>query len=716
MSTTGTGRGLAGTLRPARPEALRTHYLLDPAAAGVSALLRGNPTPAPVVQLNLASAVVLQPDGALPLGRQRVDLAIGHARFHGLGAHVEALDEPATMYASLRFLDMQPEQARQILRMLHDLLHRGIAQLPRTSIRSAEVMTAPEDLRRACASLFQHGSPLIVRSRTGAQWHGHAVGVDDGPLPLVLRHPGPRIEPPVALDVLGYNTVFRMRVERADERPDGTLQVAMPSAIERFGHRMRRRALPPQGLCVRFQHPLWPGEELVRPLRDIGTRGIGVQTDPDKDLLFVGLRLPRVEIVLHGKVIVQGAGLVCHVSWPPPSVARGLVWPAFAGLALAMPDEASDRRWLATVHNQLHPTARCGAYWRDFSWHVYERSGYFELSGKRPAEFASKRPDFATSSQRLDEAPWMGVQAVWPSPRGIEATFTFVKIYKRTWFGFQLAKWPGGKDVAAPSQQVLLDLYLRVFEHMQHDTQMRWVAGYLEANVKWNQVAQFAWARSKARPGGTVLRDFRLLEAETARFVKRNPRPAGAHPTVEVQAASPNQQEALAQHIASIRGDSWRDVLDLAPGRFALDDVEKLWRVAGLHRQRRVLVVCRERVVMAAAIVECGQDGVSLFSLLDGVRLFAMTTAGEEAFPALLHAAASWYAELQKPRFCVFFDELDDSEGLARYLGLGLRDLGPGKLWAVHRDELPDFLEHVHGLLAPKRSATHGSQGGANRA
>ncbi len=34
-------------------------------------------------------------------------------------------------------------------------------------------------------------------------------------------------------------------------------------------------------------------------------------------------------------------------------------------------------------------------------------------------------------------------------------------------------------------------------------------------------------------------------------------------------------------------------------------------------------------------------------------------------------------------------------------LALGLRDLGHGKLWAISRQLLPDFLEHVATLLAP---------------
>jgi len=97
-------------------------------------------------------------------------------------------------------------------------------------------------------------------------------------------------------------------------------------------------------------------------------------------------------------------------------------------------------------------------------------------------------------------------------------------------------------------------------------------------------------------------------------------------------------------------------------------------------------------------MAETGEDGVSLFSLLDGVRLFALEPGGERHFGGLLDEARAWYRQVQRPRFCVF----DEGADPAPLLDLGLTDLGPGKLWAVSRDLLPDFLEHVHTLLAPR--------------
>ena len=256
------------------------------------------------------------------------------------------------------------------------------------------------------------------------------------------------------------------------------------------------------------------------------------------------------------------------------------IWPAFAGLALVPIDEASDRRWLATVHQHLHPVARSGAFWRDFSWDVHERSGYFNLSGKAPLDFDHARPDYSAASQRLDAAPWLGIQAVWPSPRGVEATFTFVKIYAHTWFGFQLAKWPGGKDVAAPSRVVLRDLYLRVFEHMQHDLGMRWVAGYLEANVKWNQLAQFTWAE-RIGTDQAVLWPFRLLEAQTERAGDEADRPRTASGDVEIGGLQPAELPAVAAAIEAQRSPQWCDVLDLNEARMDLAATAELWQAAG---------------------------------------------------------------------------------------------------------------------------------------
>ena len=101
---------------------------------------------------------------------------------------------------------------------------------------------------------------------------------------------------------------------------------------------------------------------------------------------------------------------------------------------------------------------------------------------------------------------------------------------------------------------------------------------------------------------------------------------------------------------------------------------------------------------MAATILETGETGSNLFRLLDAVRLFSMSPGGEDAFVPLLDAARDWYAARGKSTFTVLDEDRDDAMAeRAR-----LRDLGDGNLWMISSLLLPEYIEHIYELTAPR--------------
>jgi len=560
-------------------ESLRLHYALDAALCPVRARLGGLAEPLTVVQLNLDTAVV-RADGVSVVDGAELELTlmVGYAEFSGLAATALAFDQGDGALLGLRYKGLRRGDAERLLQLLHGLLERGEATGPRTPWRAAELVEGQRAIGKTCLALCAHRAEVTATTAAGGVWKGtaHRV-VQPHPLPLRVAWDGPAPFPPLDIAIAGYNSLFRFRATAAD-LVERELRLALPTAIERVRHRQRRRVPAQSGMSCRFRHPLWPDREVVRGVRDVGTTGMALWSDADADLLYPGLRIGRVEISLQGAVVCSGPAVVCHVTRLPGSVAFDGLHDSICGLAFRSDHDGGDERWLRLVHRRLHPVARSGAFFKDFSWHVYETSGYFELSGKEAADFDALAPAYDISAKRLDAAPWLGIQAVWPSGRGVEATFTFVKVYSGTWFGFQLAKWPGGKDKRASTQRVLLGLYLRAFEHMQHDPAMRWVAGYLEAQVPWNEVAQFAWARGRDAQQEVCLLDFRLLEGDAA---------DRGHDRSAIGPATGEELAVLHDHLARTRSKPWRDCLDLTRRRFPLDDTRLLWESAGMTRERR---------------------------------------------------------------------------------------------------------------------------------
>ncbi len=580
---------------------------------------------------------------------------------------------------------------------LHDLLTmlvaRGVLTAEKTVIARASTVEEPAEIRRQLRALAAYGATGTLLPADGMPWPVQLRECGDGPLPLRLRLAGPAPEPLFQVALVGYNAVFRLAAE-SGELERGWLSLAMPERIAVVRRRWRRRARAPAGLALAFRHPLWPRTEEVRRLRDVSTNGVGAWIFPEADLLEPGITLRKAAILYHGEVVCEGDAVVRHVSELAASLTDGEGGAALCGLTFAPGSAGDDARLRNLVHLLLNPNTRSGAAWSLQSWRVYTDSGYFHLSGKEPLQFTGLRSSFRQVSRGLDAAPWLGCQAVWPSDRGVEATFTFVKVYSGTWFGYQLAKSPDRMDPGvAPSRQVLRELYMRIFEHMQHDDGLRWVAGYLEASVPWNQIAQFAWAKQRLASGDVCLRDFTLLEGRCEAMTAEPPR------GVTVQSASPTTVATLLAHLREHRSRAWCEVLDLTEAEMDMHTIEWLWQGAGLQRKRRIIEARRDDTLLAAAIVETGETGASLFSLLDSVRLWDLRDgAGESCFPALLAAAARGFTTLGKDRFVVYNEDWPQDQALAA----GLTDLGHGKLWAVARSLLPDFLESITSLLPPR--------------
>lgn len=680
-------------------------YAVAPARISLFLRLGEHGMPLPVerlglfeVRCRLAAGDGVEPSPGAADGRVAVTLVLGYRSIGPIAASVEVAPRQGdAALLRVRLLHDDLAAAVALQDVITSLLARGVLVPQRTRIARSSTLTAAKPIAQLLRALAGYRAQGLLLPAHGAPWPARLVGYDpDAPLPLSVELRGPPPEPLFALEFVGYNAVVRMVAAQSEQQP-GLLRVGLPASLAVVRRRWRRRALAPEGLALAYRHPSWPRNERVRRLRDVSTYGLGVWIYPEADLLDPGTVLPNVAVLYRGEVVCEGEATVRHVTELPATLDES--GEALCGLSFTPGSSGDDARWLNLVHHLLNPNTRSGATWSLQSWKVYQNSGYFHLSGKEPVQFERLRGSFRQVSRGLDAAPWLGCQAVWPSDRGVEATFTFVKVYSGTWFGYQLAKSPDRPDPGAGDpRQVLRELYFRVFEHMQHDRGLRWVAGYLEGSVPWNQVAQFAWAEQRLASGDVCLVDFSLMEGMVAEFRAAPP------PGVTIGAADAGARATLLAHLEATRTRAWRSALDLTPEALDFGVIRGLWRDAGLRRERGLVAAyvddAGDRRAIAAAVVEMGETGASLFSLLDSVRVFDLSEdgRGRACFPALLASAAHSFAQLGKDRFVLYRERWDEAEALAA----GLRDLGHGRFWAIARELLPDFLEHIASLLPPR--------------
>ncbi|MBK9072775.1 MAG: hypothetical protein IPL79_17510 [Myxococcales bacterium] len=366
----------------------------------------------------------------------------------------------------------------------------------------------------------------------------------------------------------------------------------------------------------------------------------------------------------------------------------------YSGEVTATEDDA----WHRLVMQTLNPYTQQGRQWAAAQWALYERAGYFSLSNKQPEHFVELRGQFERVCDRLDDMPHLACSIVWPATGKSEliATATMFRVYAHTWMGFQLAKITGSFD-GFSGREILRRTLLHCYEHMQrHDDGVRYVAMLVQAKRTWSAYFMYELPLRYVDDGYAAIVRFRALVVEVA-----TPFDAAPSAHAAVGPASPEDAAALAEAIGALRPAMYCEAFDLTPARMGFGDIAAPWHAAGLARQRAVFVARADGELVCGAVLELAQDGVHLFGLLDVMRVYPVRPGGEAYVSALIAAAQAWFAAQGKARFVLM---LEDDAWLGEAQRAACVDMGESDAVILSVDRLPEFLEHLYEITAPRTS------------
>jgi hypothetical protein len=608
------------------------------------------------------------------------------------GAYIRTDSDAANGPVGLQLVGVTLEQGRGILAFLSDALRVGVAEPAASALPVQDTIRDAERIRSIFVAICASGNKGVLR-RQGRpvvrmvleRFHG-ATGQ------LEWRTEEPDLDwgsAPYDIDVIGYNSAYRMRAEAGEAQGD-RLFTALPTELFRIRHRWHRRVAAPEGVHARFHHPLWRELGLVRrEVVDLSFSGLCLRCKP-QDLLFPGLLPPLIELELGEGQRVSVRGEIRFVS----SVREdGTV---LCGLSV-LPYSSDEARWVRFVSQTMCPATRTSEGLVDELWDLFNRSGFFSLGGSTPAEFDELKQNFASLAKKAAEVPQLFCNAVWPSERGIEATLSFTKPYRNAWLGHQVAKRPGKPPAGVQEAGAIMrDIYLRTFEHPQSDPDFHWVVAYVEALNPWINKAHVKYAQRQMELGSGLAytRKIQKMKAYSHEL-------SGRDHGFDVGPATPGELSLLAATISHQFPECYTEALDLTRDRLDLGPVTQKWKSFGMERERNVLVARRHGIPYAAAIVELGQLGANLFRLLDNTRMFSLLGEGPRAYAALMDAARRWYAARNRPSFLY----LREDEGGDYVQECGLHDGPDPYLWIISSKLVPDFLEHISELTIGRRGA-----------
>jgi hypothetical protein len=602
-----------------------------------------------------------------------------------VAVHAADGDEPPLV--GLQLIGVSLPIGRQILNLVNALIARGAAEPARSLVMSREHIDAPDRIKALVSMLVHTGGAGVLK---GADVPVQAVRVETEPEGRITwQSPKEWGEPPYSIEMVGYNSIHCLSVPTATRGADDLITTPLPAYVERVRRRWFRRVQVTGEVTVQFRHPLWPELSVPpRKVRDISYAGLSFEADRDEDLVFPGLEIAEMVVDVGDELVIRLRGQVRFVAAPKEKGEMVL-----CGMSITPRSVSDEPRWMQLVSRELHGTLKSGIGAPEPVWHLLEQSGYFQLSGKSPTHFDALKMPFMEVGTRGNASPRISYQVAWPSSRGVEASISLLKAYHGTWMVHQLAKRPGRAPGVVDSRQILRDVYLRALEHPQFDPDFHWMIAYVDATVAWSRTCHLDFAVRHESTGLSLCRPFRLMEGSVPEWSD------GPLYDFEIEKATPEEEDMLLAYVRSIRPETFTEAIDFTPDLLQLNMVTRMWGEIGFDRERAFLVARRKWQPLAMAVVESGETGTNLFRLLDNVRLFSLGEGGKAAFPALLSAARSWYLAKGKTSF-IYLHEHEDDDAIRN---VRLRTLGEGAFWVIHALLLPDFVEHVYELTAPRK-------------
>ena len=543
---------------------------------------------------------------------------------------------------------------------------------------------------------FAHFRALARTSSVGRVLSGEAHGTRITALPkpstssdgLRWKFDGAPWKGSVAVELGGMLSLYRFDLEFRGQI-DGRLTTPTPAAIERIRTRRHVRLLAPPHVKLRYLAR--DDRRVERAIVDVSRQGLAF-TVSARDALPPGSEIAEAVIDWQSRLRICGRLVVRHISEQFGEGAK------VAGCTFIPQTQDDEFHLRAELEQLMESGTRIGRGWTRDLWELFEKSGYFTLSNKRPADFVSLRQAFETTGRKLAESPGFGVQIVRPSGRGLEASASVIALNSHAVFLYHVARRHGTPPPGVNGRDILFDLYERVARWVSENEYARWLIVWVQDAARFPKSLHLDFAARHDDGHRASVVKFRALEVPVNRDDESQVRTLSTIPRIhggrgDWSIRHPTNEEL--NQIGSAAAARFPPCFVAAHALFApFEPTWKRWNDAGLMRGRDIIVAARGGRIEAAAIVECAEAGLHLFGLLDVVRIIPLGSSAEEASSALLNRARHLFSQLKKS----FFIYACEPDVPRERWPLGCVDLGLTHCTVISSELLPQFAQHIWEL------------------
>jgi hypothetical protein len=415
--------------------------------------------------------------------------------------------------------------------------------------------------------------------------------------------------------------------------------------------------------------------------------GASFDVDLERDLLPIGLRVPRIDLQMGGEVI-RLSGRVRNLV----RTSRG----SRCGIELDPVDDATHRQLSdAIVRNRYPMLEDAGHAGFDELWQFFRESGFVDSEKEALLEpvLGEVRRTFdalAACSGRVARSMMIRENGL------IVAHIAGLRAYRRTWMIHHLAALQGRHVGGIASEAAT--------EYLVHNTDFEYLRAWFYARARFPVRMFGGFARKVADPRLSDLRRVAhgLIPVD-ARFDR-------APADIAVQEAGDHDLATVERYFVAHERPLLVRAEDLTRGGLKLDTVRRSYEREGVERRRMVLMAKRGEQPLGFAVLEISSLGLTLSDSLSSFRMFVMPRAHAErqsVRSALLNHLLPIYAESSRRFARVLLPPADSGE--YRALGITLDD-AESLCWTIHRTQFRPFIDHMQRLFSLLSSVRKGAR------
>ena len=487
-------------------------------------------------------------------------------------------------------------------------------------------------------------------------------------------------------------------------RTPSAVSITLPPDIRQTGFRSSPRAQPLAALRVQFGHPRLPGLRLVRPVLDVGARGLGFLADAELDLLFPGDRIRDLLLFLPDGPLVAQAVVRSLV----PGRARGLR----CGIEITGFADARDvERWTRLAFAAAHPriTLVDGTS-VSRGWEALVASGYVDLvEAERLPELGAR---FTASWERHVAHPEVSRFFLLLRDERPVGSAAASLLYPRTWmphlFGIDAGERQGG---VGRWHDYAREIYSGMMFLLRHMAPLDHFVFYFDAKKKFHDRAFGRFLRRYPVKDDFVYDGFKLFKC----VLDEAPALAAAPPDdLEIVPGDPRLLRCLSRHLEQTLPAVEVEAFCLGEAEIGLDDFSRECAARGYERERRIFFALRHGEPLAALVAETGDEGINIFSLFNRCWLVPLDPGAardRRVEESLLRRARRFYLERDKQAFLLLGSLDGEPEAIEEERRLGLEYVADGLRWLARRSVIPAYMEYIENLFQHSEPAGHSRAG-----